>query len=96
MDLEMDLQKLIDKALASGASAAKVVDVATVKQGRGRAGNASSAAPIMAKPCAARLTRRITKQRSDFCANIKRELSCSTPCSLTRPALLILNAPLCS
>ncbi len=31
--MEKDLQKLIDKALELGASAAKVVDVATVKTG---------------------------------------------------------------
>lgn len=64
--MEKDLQVLIEKALAAGASAARVVDVNTIKQVRGRAGNASMAARITAKLCAARRILRIMKLRSVF------------------------------
>lgn len=77
--LEHDLQKLVEKALALGASGAKTVDVARVSGlGPGHAGSASLVALIMEKHCAARHLFLIMRQRRGFYRNLSEGLSFST------------------
>ena len=74
--LEHDLQKLVEKALALGASGAKTVDVASI--GPGHAGSASLVALIMEKHCAVRHLFLIMRQRRGFYRNLSEGLSFST------------------
>ena len=76
--LEHDLQKLVEKALALGASGAKTVDVAVSGLGPGHAGSASLVALIMEKHCAVRHLFLIMRQRRGFYRNLSEGLSFST------------------
>ena len=74
--LEHDLHKLVEKALALGASGAKTVDVASIRPGH--AGSASLVALIMEKHCAVRHLFLIMRQRRGFYRNLSEGLSFST------------------
>lgn len=76
--LEHDLQKLVEKALALGASGAKQLTLPVSGLGPGHAGSASLVALIMEKHCAARHLFLIMRQRRGFYRNLSEGLSFST------------------
>lgn len=76
--LEHDLQKLVEKALALGASGAKTVDVASIRTGAWTRWKCQFVALIMEKHCAVRHLFLIMRQRRGFYRNLSEGLSFST------------------
>ena len=71
--LEHDLHKLVEKALALGASCAKQLTLPVSGLGPGHAGSASLVALIMEKHCAVRHLFLIMRQRRGFTGIYQRD-----------------------
>lgn len=94
--MEKDLQVLIEKALAAGASAARVVDVNTIKTGSWTRWKCQYGCPNYGKTLCCPPYSPDYEATQRFLSEYKKALLCSIPCSLTLPARLILSVRICS